>query len=90
MRCFAGRSIRTSTSDLTKKCCHNAAAAWNNLANILLEQKRPGEAREAALRAIALGGPTRGAAQDTLQKIDASQPALESKPDRRPRKQRKK
>ncbi len=69
---------------------HNAAAAWNNLANILLEQKRPGEAREAALRAIALGGPTRGAAQDTLQKIDASQPALESKPDRRPRKQRKK
>ena len=50
---------------------HNAAAAWNNLANLLLERGRLREARDAAQKAVALGGPTLDTAQDTLRQIEA-------------------
>ena len=50
---------------------HNAAAAWNNLANLLLERGRLREARDAAQKAVALGGTTLAAARDTLQQIEA-------------------
>lgn len=62
---------------------HNAAAAWNNLANLLLERGRLREARDAAQKAVALGGPTLDAARDTLQRIEAaSKPS--ATPARRP------
>lgn len=50
---------------------HDAAAAWNNLANLLLERGRLREARDAAQKAVALGGPTLDTAQDTLRQIEA-------------------
>ena len=50
---------------------HDAAAAWNNLASLLLERQRLREARDAAQKAVALGGPTLDAARDTLQQIEA-------------------
>ena len=50
---------------------HNAAAAWNNLASLLLERQRLREARDAAQKAVALGGPTLDTAQDTLRQIEA-------------------
>ncbi len=50
------------------------ADAWNNLAQVLLEQKQWGQAHAAIAKAIALGGP-RQAAYLALQKsITASQP----------------
>lgn len=51
---------------------HDAAAAWNNLANVLLARQRIPEARAAAHRAVELGGPTLGAARETLQRIETS------------------
>ncbi|MDD2669541.1 PA2778 family cysteine peptidase [Zoogloea sp.] len=50
---------------------HASAAAWNNLAVILLEAGRIDAARAAARRAIELGGSTIDAARDTLKRIDA-------------------
>ena len=50
---------------------HDAAAAWNNLANLLLERGRLREAHDAAQKAVALGGPTLEAARDTQQQIEA-------------------
>lgn len=62
---------------------HDAAPAWNNLANLLLERQRLREARDAAQKAVALGGPTLDAARDTLQRIEAaSKPS--APPARRP------
>lgn len=50
---------------------HDSAAAWNNLASVLLELNRPAEARDAATRAVALGGPTLNAARETLRQVEA-------------------
>lgn len=61
------RGAEAAFRDAAKR--HDAAAAWNNLANVLLELKRPVEARKAAQRAVELGGPTQDAARDTLQRI---------------------
>ncbi len=62
---------------------HDAAPAWNNLAHILLERGRLRDARDAAQKAVALGGPTLDAARDTLQRIEAaSKPS--ATPARRP------
>jgi tetratricopeptide (TPR) repeat protein len=48
----------------------NAADAWNNLAQVLFELGRKDEAREAALRAVSLGGPRLATYRDTLRSID--------------------
>ncbi len=47
----------------------DAAAAFNNLAQVLIEQGRLGEAAEAAQRAVTLGGPALKAYEDTLNQI---------------------
>ena len=44
-------------------------AAWNNLAQVLLEQGEPNGALEAAHRAVALGGPLATTARATLDQI---------------------
>lgn len=49
---------------------HESAAAYNNHARVLLELGRRDEARRAAERAIALGGPLRDTALATLRAID--------------------
>lgn len=49
---------------------HEAAPAYNNLAVVLLEQGRCDEARESAMRALALGGPLYDAARETMHLID--------------------
>lgn len=49
---------------------HDSAAAYNNLARVLLELGRRAEAREAATRAVGLGGPLRDTALATLRAID--------------------
>jgi Flp pilus assembly protein TadD len=47
---------------------HPASAdAWNNLAQTLLELGRRDDAREAARRAVALGGPRVRTYRETLQ-----------------------
>ncbi len=46
-----------------------AADAWNNLAQVLLELNRRSEARAAAERAVALGGPRLAQYQATLRAI---------------------
>ena len=46
------------------------APALNNLATVLAELGRRDEARDAAQRAVALGGPWRDAAQATLRSIE--------------------
>jgi len=46
-----------------------AGAAYNNLAQVLLEQGRKTEALEAARKAVSLGGPLRAAYQETLREI---------------------
>lgn len=46
------------------------ADAWNNLAQVLLEQGQFGPARQAIEQAVALGGPRRVAYQDLQQKIE--------------------
>jgi tetratricopeptide (TPR) repeat protein len=64
---------------------HDAAAAWNNLASLLLERQRLREARDAAQKAVALGGPTLDAARETLQQIEARLAAPASPRRRTPR-----
>lgn len=49
-----------------------SADAWNNLAQVLGELHRPEEARAAALRAVALGGPRLAQYQETLQALGGS------------------
>ncbi|MBT0964108.1 PA2778 family cysteine peptidase [Denitromonas iodatirespirans] len=49
---------------------HDDAAAYNNLAIVLLEQGRRDEARRAAQRAVSLGGPFQAQAADTLKRVD--------------------
>ncbi|MEW5887697.1 MAG: tetratricopeptide repeat protein [Pseudomonadota bacterium] len=46
-----------------------AADAWNNLAQVLLEQGRTGEARQAAQRAVRLGGARFRTYRETLEAI---------------------
>jgi len=46
-----------------------SADAWNNLAQVLGELHRPADARAAALRAVALGGPRLAQYQETLQAL---------------------
>ncbi|MCW3478573.1 PA2778 family cysteine peptidase [Neisseriaceae bacterium JH1-16] len=46
-----------------------AGDAWNNLAQVLADQGRHGEARAAAEHAVELGGPHRDRYQQTLQQI---------------------
>ncbi|WP_137895596.1 PA2778 family cysteine peptidase [Ramlibacter sp. 2FC] len=49
-----------------------AADAWNNLAQVLHETKRLAQAREAAQRAVALGGPRLAIYEATLRSIEAA------------------
>ncbi len=49
-----------------------AADAWNNLAQALFELGRAGEARDAAQRALTLGGPRAATYAATLGKIEAA------------------
>ncbi len=51
-----------------------SGVAFNNLAHVLLAQGRPGEAREAALRAVALGGPHLPVFRRTLEEALAAPP----------------
>jgi len=48
-----------------------AADAWNNLAQVSFEQGRMPEARQAARRAVAIGGPRLATYEDTLATIEA-------------------
>jgi tetratricopeptide (TPR) repeat protein len=50
---------------------HDAAAAWNNLARVLLERGRIDEARAAAGRALRRAGPLEDAVRATLDEIRA-------------------
>ena len=50
------------------------ADAWNNLAQVLLEQKQWPQAQAAIAKAIALGGPRQAAYLDLQKSITASQP----------------
>jgi hypothetical protein len=50
----------------------DSADAWNNLAQALHELGRAGEAREAARRAVAIGGPRLPTYQSTLATVEAS------------------
>lgn len=50
---------------------HNAPAAWNNLARVLLERGRLTEARAAAGRALGRAGPLEDAIRATLDEIGA-------------------
>ena len=49
----------------------NLGAVWNNLAMSLIAQQRWADAREAAQRAVDLGGASEAAARATLNEIDA-------------------
>ncbi|HLQ26606.1 MAG TPA: PA2778 family cysteine peptidase [Acidiferrobacterales bacterium] len=51
----------------------DAAAAFNNLAQVLVEQGRLGEAAEAAQRAVTLGGPLLKTYENTLNQIQQRQ-----------------
>jgi len=51
----------------------DAAAAFNNLAQVLVEQGRLGEAAEAAQTAVTLGGPLRKTYEGTLNQIQQRQ-----------------
>lgn len=51
----------------------DSTPAFNNLASVLLELGKIQEAREAAEKAVALGGPWRDAAMTTLQAVKASE-----------------
>ena len=51
-----------------------SAAAFNNLAQVLFEQGRRQEALAAAQKAVALGGPLKSAAEETLQQIRSGRP----------------
>jgi tetratricopeptide (TPR) repeat protein len=48
-----------------------AAGAYNNLAQVLMEQGRKQEALEAAQRAVAIGGPMSEAYKSTLKEIQS-------------------
>ncbi len=48
--------------------------AWNNLAQVLADTKRPEEARAAAQRAVTLGGPRLAQYQETLRALGVDQP----------------
>jgi len=48
--------------------------AWNNLAQVLADTKRPEEARAAAQRAVALGGPRLAQYQETLRALAGDPP----------------
>lgn len=48
-----------------------AADTWNNLAQVLLDQGRPAEARAAVARALALGGPRRPLYEELARKLEA-------------------
>ena len=70
----AGDEVRTAKAGVVHGLVRrqtDAAAAWNNLASVLLELNRPAEARDAATRAVALGGPTLNAARETLRQVEA-------------------
>lgn len=54
---------------------HKLAAAYNNLARILLQQGHAGEARQQAERGLAQGGPLQATLQQTLHDIDAAPPS---------------
>ena len=54
---------------------HRLAAAYNNLARILLQQGRAAEARQQAERGLALGGPLQATLQQTLHDIDTAPPS---------------
>lgn len=49
-----------------------AGDAWNNLAQVLHETRRLAQAREAAQRAVALGGPRLATYESTLRSIEAA------------------
>lgn len=49
----------------------DSADAWNNLAQVLADAHRPADARGAALRAVALGGPRLAQYRETLQAINS-------------------
>jgi hypothetical protein len=51
---------------------HEAAPAYNNLAVVLLEQGRCDEARESAMRGLALGGPLDDATRETMRLIETA------------------
>ena len=48
-----------------------AGAAYNNLAQILMEQERRPEALEMARKAVSLGGPLEAVYHQTLQEIES-------------------
>jgi hypothetical protein len=48
-----------------------AGFAYNNLAQILMEQGRHPEAREMARKAVSLGGPLQAVFQQTLEEIES-------------------
>lgn len=52
----------------------HAADAWNNLAQILYETKRLAQAREAAQRAVTIGGPRLATYEATLRSVEAAVP----------------
>ncbi len=52
-----------------------SGAAWNNLAQVLLERGRPEAALDAASRAVELGGPLAASYQTTLRQIRQAAPA---------------
>ena len=51
-----------------------AAPAFNNLAQVLLEQGRKSEALAAAQKAVELGGPLKTESEKTLQEIRSRMP----------------
>jgi hypothetical protein len=54
---------------------HQLAAAWNNLARLLLERGDVAAARSAVERGLAVAGPLRATLVETRQAIDAASPA---------------
>ena len=50
----------------------DAADAWNNVAQVLFEQGHPEEARGAASRAVAIGGPHLATYESTIRSIDGA------------------
>ena len=48
-----------------------AGSAYNNLAQILMEQGRYPEAREMARKAVSLGGPSLAVYQQTLKEVES-------------------
>ena len=53
---------------------HHLAAAYNNLARLLLERGHAAEARQQAQQGLAVAGPLRETLMETLQAIDATAP----------------